>query len=613
MTLQIDAGRLLRELPDRALFGQNLSFPSRANQAWDPARQAFKQPFWQRFSAINPGLLRFPGGNWSYGFHFNLARQGMRHWVNTGMVKPHFRPQDFLQTIRDLPDARALIHLSPIWSSPEEAAAFVAYMIGATTDDRRIGPDSWGRIDPRSGKALDWHSVAHWAKLRERDGQSAYKGTLYFQVGNEEWFGWCRDRVCEGKVDYYGRHRPTRQVTVEDEGLQDPVSGVQVEAYWPNYRAIYLRIRELFDARQVQVGALVYAKPDGVGGADDFFRTFGGRGKRWNVELLDHLNNDPDVTADFVTLHTYMYDKRGWEKDFPLEGTANLLFASDHLAARIRKIFAYARSRHFPVMVTEFNVHIAGTIAPSSLLSALFYLDYSMSALHSEDIVGMARWQAANWSRPSLRGAALLVTEAGRPGNDGNVWKMAPYYAAHLLGKLHKRVVATAVENAPTFRPRGLTGRWRVGGESASWWTATAQPLVTAVATLSDNGKNLAVLILNKNTKQPFDLQIRLDDFVPQATYTKTRLDSADPGGHDDIFKINPWRQSKKGKCTPAGGGCSRTLAPEAQENVVLFSSTEQDAGEQLSIRLAPHSAMLLELTRAPGSDRTLSNGSASQ
>lgn len=118
---------------------------------------------------------------------------------------------------------------------------------------------------------------------------------------------------------------------------------------------------------------------------------------------------------------------------------------------------------------------------------------------------------------------------------------------------------------------------------------------------------------MNKNTKQDFEVQIRLDSFVPQATYTKAVLNSANPGGHDDIFKINPWRLSTKGKCVPENGGCSPTLASEAHENIVLRTSSNQDARELFSITIPAHSATLLKLTRAADSDGSLSKGSSSQ
>ena len=197
------------------------------------------------------------------------------------------------------------------------------------------------------------------------------------------------------------------------------------------------------------------------------------------------------------------------------------------------------------------------------------------------------------------------MTEAGRAGKANGLWKMAPYYAAKLLGNLHKRVVAATIEDAPTFRPRGLSGRWTAAGESAPWWTASALPLVTAVATLSDDGRELAVLVLNKSTTQAFDVQIRLDNFRPRAAYSRMVLNSLEPGGHRDIFRINPWRRSKNGRCVPEDGGCTRTLAPEAQEQVRLFDSTHRDAGDSFSVTVPAHSASLLRLTsdRPEGAD----------
>lgn len=597
VTIQIDVSQTVRQLPDRAILGQNLSYANGANQTWDSTHHAFRPKFWKHFSAINPGLLRFPGGNWCYGFHFNLARQGIPHWVNTNIVTPHYRPQDFLQTIRKLPDAVALIHLSPIWSSPEESAAFIAYMVGKTSDKRKIGLDSWKRLDPKTKKVLDWQTVSYWAKLRESDGEAAYRGTLYFQVGNEEWFGWCRKGVCGGRTDYYGRTRTVRQMTIDTKGLKDPVSGVEVEAYWPNYRDIYLKIREFFPHDQVKVGALVFAQPDGIGGADAFFRTSDGRGKRWNVELLKHLNGNSNVTADFLTLHTYMYDKNGWAKDFPSIGTANVLFASDHLASRIEKIFEYAKSPGYPVMVTEFNLHLHKKIAPSSLLSTLFYVDYSMSAWLNRDIVGMVRWQTANWRQHGgFRGDGLFATNAGRRSSGKRIWKMGPYYAARLLGNLHKNVVSTAIDHAPTFRPRGLSGKWIAGGETAPWWVPSDLPMIVGVSTLSGDGKELAVLILNKHSTKEFDIRMEVNGFVPASSYTKIMLNATNPGGHKDLFKINPWRLTKKAVCVPKKGGCTRTLDSESNENVTLHTSILNGASGRFRVKVAPHSATLLKL-----------------
>lgn len=600
IVVRVDAGQVLRVLPDRAIFGHNLSFAGSANGAWDARRSRFRPALWQRLEAINPGMLRYPGGNWSYGFHFNLARAGIPHWVNTVTVTPKYRPQDFLQTLRDLPDTRALIHLSPIWSSPEEAAAFVAYMIGEPDDAREIGLDSWHRVDPDTGLVLDWKTVGHWARMRQVDGQAAYQGTLYFQLGNEEWFRWCRDGACEGRVDYYGLNRPRNKMTVEDEGLVDPVSGVAVPGYWPAYRETYLRIRGLFDAGRVKIGALAFASPDGRGGADAFFRRRGGQGDRWNATLLNRLNGDPEVTADFLTLHAYMYDRKGWENEFPDLGAVNALFASDHLAARVEEIFAYADSPHYPVMVTEFNVHLHETIASSSLLAALSYVDFTIGALRDDDIVGMARWQLAqSRGHPSFRGAGLFATNA-KSGARGDIWKTAPYYAALLFSPLDRQIVLSDVQNAPTFRPRSLDGRWVSRGASQPWWTPTDLPLITSAATLSDDGMELALLILNKSTTDDLDIELQLAGFVPTPAYQESVLNVANPTGHGDLHAINPWRVSGDEQCVPGAGGCTPTLASEAGENVVLRTITHDGARERFTVTLPAHSATLLTFSRQP-------------
>ena len=597
--VEIETDDILRELTDRAMFGQNISFVNRAHETWNPDISEFKQPFWDRFTDINPGILRYPAGNWCYGFHFNLARQGIRHRVNTNVVTPHYKPQDFLRTVRELTDTRAMIHISPATSSPEEVIAFIAYLKGSTEDDRRIGPDSWKRRDPKTDIELDWQTVGYWAGLRRDDGQAEpYKGKLYFQVGNEDWFDWCRDGVCNGFKDYYGRVRPKRQMTVVDEGLTDPVSAVPVEAYWPNYRNIYLKIRQFFDEDEVEVGALIYAKPDGKGGADRFFeQTAGIAGKMWNVELLNRLNNNTeDVTADFLTLHTYMYDKNGWERDFSSQGAANVLFASDHLAARINQIFRYADSPRYPVMVTEFNIHIHKTIAPSSLLNALFYVDYTTSGLKNLDITGMLRWQTARARQArGYDGAHLFATDKG-PDDNTRIWKMSSYYAAKLLGNLHRNVLATRVEGAPMYTPQELTGEWISEGEVSSWYTASELPIFTATATLSEEEDELVVLLLNKKTDEDFDVTLTLDDdFSPLSVYEQQVLNTTTYSGHDDIFKINPWLADEN-KCVPVSGGCTPYLESEEGENVVVIESVLEGASEEIYTTVPAHAAVILKL-----------------
>ncbi len=90
-----------------------------------------------------------------------------------------------------------------------------------------------------------------------------------------------------------------------------------------------------------------------------------------------------------------------------------------------------------------------------------------------------------------------------------------------------------------------------------------------------------------------------MDGFVPRAAFTKAVLDTVAPSGHGGIFQINPWRRFTNDRCVPDDGGCSRTLAPEAHENVALAATVEQGARAAFSVTVPAHSATLVTLTRA--------------
>ena len=292
-----------------------------------------------------------------------------------------------------------------------------------------------------------------------------------------------------------------------------------------------------------------------------------------------------------------MYDRSGWENGFPDQGAANALFAADHLSARIEAIFDYAGSPRYPVMVTEFNVHLHDTIAPSSLLAALFYVDFTIAALRDDDIIGMARWQVAQpRNSRNFRGAALFATNrCGGARND--LWKSGPYYAALLLGALDRQVVDSQVESAPTWHPEGLTGRWRAAGTAAPWWTSSDLPVIASVATLSDDGTAMTLLLLNKDAARDFEVDIRLTGFAPSPAYGRSVLNTTVPGGHGDLEAINPWRIAPGGRCVPDSGGCSPDLPSEGGERVTLRTSAEDGAGDRFTVRLPAHSATVLTIS----------------
>lgn len=315
VTVTVDASTQVRA-NSRHLMGHNLSFVESAYRIWNPDLGEFEDAFWQPFKKVTPGIMRFPGGNWTYGYHFDLARQGIAHVVNAerfGDASQDFRPQHFLKLINDLNtqgiESTPLIHPSAQFTSPEEAAAWVAYMISPSDRNCRvIGPDSWGR--KYNGEELQWRTTCHWGLQREIDNPddpSPYTGTLYLQFGNEEWSGFCSS--CNGLADAYGNTRSSRSMTIQQE-----TANPRITAYWPKYQALWAKLRGpegLFTADEVQVGALGYASILDPRGIQD--RSLNNRDD-WNYVLLTKIRNDPDTNLDYLTLHSYNYGKNGWQK-----------------------------------------------------------------------------------------------------------------------------------------------------------------------------------------------------------------------------------------------------------------------------------------------------------
>lgn len=221
---------------NRHFMGHNLSFVEKVFGTWDSDLGEFEDNFWHALIDVAPGMLRFPGGNWTYGYHFNPARQGIAHRINfSNTPAQDFRPQHFLKLIHDLKtqgiESTPMIHPSAQFVSPEEAAAWVAYMIAPHNNNcRTIGRDSWE--DEKNDIDVNWHDTCYWGQQRKLDGAPRYTGTLYVQLGNEEWIKSCNN--CSGMTDYYVITRHMRAMTIQQEtDIPDKVT-----AYWPKYKAL---------------------------------------------------------------------------------------------------------------------------------------------------------------------------------------------------------------------------------------------------------------------------------------------------------------------------------------------------------------------------------------
>lgn len=115
----------------------------------------------------------------------------------------------------------------------------------------------------------------------------------------------------------------------------------------------------LFTANEVKVGALGYASISDPRGAQD--RSLN-NDDNWNQVLVTKIRNDTGSNFDFLTLHTYTYDKNGWEAHSEVDQRHNLLASHDHLRARIEQIRKQVSPiLTKPIYITEYNTHLHPT------------------------------------------------------------------------------------------------------------------------------------------------------------------------------------------------------------------------------------------------------------
>ena len=162
---------------------------------------------------------------------------------------------------------------------------------------------------------------------------------------------------------------------------------------------------------------------------------------------------------------------------------------------------------------------------------------------------------------------------------DPMLWKMSSFYAAKLLAELHPKVVGVTVSDHDGFAPTGFTP------ESWTWWagydpitkTGPEIPFLTAAATVSPDGSELALLLLNRNTVSGFDISLDLGSFKPNNSYKRIELDSIYPDqGHEDIFDEN-------------------SHGTNAIEQVVLQESENTYDG---TIHIWPHQAVVVKFSK---------------
>ena len=136
--------------------------------------------------------FRFPGGSSSDDFHFNAPAPYNKNVSDSTMAS-------FIASVK----GQGIVSLDYGSGSPQEAAAFLAYLNGSVNNPTVIGTGPEWSDSANAWEQVDWKTAGYWASLRASaplavdDGLNFLRldhpapfGFQYWEVGNEEYGSW---------------------------------------------------------------------------------------------------------------------------------------------------------------------------------------------------------------------------------------------------------------------------------------------------------------------------------------------------------------------------------------------------------------------------------------
>jgi alpha-L-arabinofuranosidase len=385
----------------------------------------------QMTQAAGLNLYRIPGGSAGDEYHFNVA-------TNLGYSAANTIGQ-FVQLISQV-GGTGVITLNYGSGSPQEAAAELAYLLGATSDTTALGTGLHWLYGASGWTSANWQTVGYWAALRAAtplktddglnflrlDHPAPFTNIQYWEVGNEEYGSW--------ETDHHGTAGPGGVST----GAQhDPAT----------YAAFAAQFATLAAAITATAGVPAISI-----GIDSGAPTSAGDNNWTQNVLADGLAIG--FVPGFISDHSYMEDP-GWESDTSLlNGTVTVpnsgLDWSTRYAAYQSVLQATLGSKAVGVqlMATELNsISDAPGKQTTSLVNGLF-LANAMGGLLNSGYSGASVWDLRNdwetWNnnsnalygwRPAGDTGILGTTGAAAP-NSGPYVAYPAYYALQLASKI---------------------------------------------------------------------------------------------------------------------------------------------------------------------------------
>jgi hypothetical protein len=417
-------------------------------------------------------LLRGPGGSLSDEYHWSTDT----NLTNTWRWATSFA--NFVQVATNA-GAQAVITVNYGTGSTNEAAAWVAYANGATTNTRSLGVDQFGK---------NWQTVGYWASLRAAaplshdDGRNFLRisrapplGIKYWEIGNECYGTW------ETDINVVPHDPHTYATRARD----------------------YLNLMRAVDST-IKIGVVV---TPGEGSSSNNANHFainprtGSTNYGWTPVMLATLKQ-LGATPDFAIHHRYpewtdQNNPVGADSDALLLqcSTQWALDAAD-LRQQLTDYFSPAGA-NVELVCTENNSDAGAQGRQStSLVNGLYYAD-SLGQLMQTEFNAFVWWDLRN-------------------GTDTSGWFDSTLYGWRTYGDLG--IVNGLNIRLPAFYAAKLMKCFAQPGDTILNG-ASDYLLLSAYAARRDNGA-VSLLVLNKDTATNLNAQIGLIGFLPARTAT---------------------------------------------------------------------------------------------
>jgi hypothetical protein len=461
----VDVGQVVRPV-DPKVLGVNVAW-------WDSHLNTAQTQ--QMVQAAGLTLFRLPGGSSSDEFHFNAPPTYSGEGTAASMA-------GFIASVGGV----GMVTLDYGSGSPQEAAAFLAYLNAPVDSSAVIGHGAEWDNALHAWTDVDWQTAGYWAGLRaaaplaQDDGLNFLRlnrpdpfGFHYFEVGNEVYGGWETDHHGQGG-DPGQPHDPATYVAFAQQfatlaAAIDPTIAVGVDSggdgshsytYWLN--------------NVLQQGV-----------AQGFIPDF--------VSDHSYMQAPGQESDSYLLLHT-VSDPNNHDLDWAVRAAAYRTVLQQDLGSAADGV---------ELLATEYNsVYSNPGKQTTSLVNGLFVAD-SIGSLLQTEYNGAAFWDLRNgWdtsnnNSPSLYGwrlggdYGLLGSGNGAPPSSGTYVPYPTYFAEQLLSNmLH-------------------TGDTVVQAVSAD-------PSLSVYAALQQNG-HLDLLVINKNRDNDLTGQFQLTGFQPDS------------------------------------------------------------------------------------------------